>query len=1793
MFLTFSRKREGCKICIPLILLMALAVIAPSSFLLLNYNSAKASSYDLKITEVMYNPASGLDADEFIELYNSSDSPLDVSRWCFTSGINACFDTDTTVEGNSYILVGADASQFQETYKKTLDLEFASGKLSNSGERIALEDSFGNLVIDFTYSDEVPWPEGADGGGPSLEVKDHLEVSSSSNNWASSSKTGGTPGSANSAKPTKPTKPTKEGATLPKTNNPPIIPIANNYFIKADAIIGSNVTLTYKFNFEEDISVPMFDDGQHGDEIAGDGIYGAGILLPEAGSLIRYKVSATKAGTTYIDPPKKDGMNYRSMIVDDGQTSELPIVRWYMDDADFVDMTTNHTTDDKYFSIVIAIGDQIFDNAEIKIKGQSSVHYPRTDHKVQLPKGYKVQPEGFDYPVDEFMLNNSFLGISSVQEKLSWTIFEKFGFPKLQSTQVRVQKNTPDDVSDFYGHYLLSETYDKSWREREGFQDGALYKDGWDKKTRENEDNSDIQDLLNNVQNLQGDELKSYLYNNLNIPNIINFNAVSMIIASQDWNVYHNIYDYRDSEGTKRWEYLPWDLDNASSLPIIKGQGLNGNQLNLDPLDANLIFELDNRHIEKALFQFPEFREMLDRRLSTLADELFFNDYFEQEHDKLFNKSYNTIVEDMERWGSARAGVFHEMFPDGFPFQFVDSFPYGSFIDDFYNGTNTAEQSNLMTKFAIEHQKAALQQAINDGRLPQTQSSNAKVVINEIKYNPTNGADESYLELHNTEDYAVDVSGWQFDGVELTIQQGSVIPAGGYALVVKNDSTFRLANGASPLILGEYNGNLSNEGETIKLLRSDGSSSDEVSYEPGTNGWPLSPSSDGYSLELNNSSYSINNPACWGPSSQVSGSPGLENSPDSEWINLYGINCGNDHYETFTVTNTDNEGFGSLRQAIIDANESFGPDQINFDIPGNGPHSISTVNYLPNVTEKTFINGASQPGSKCGTSDFVPKIIIKGYSQVHFDETANGSGVRGISMPDTQVAGNAPLSISADDFSVTCSMFGSEDGETLGQNGGISIHQGATNTVIGGTKDSDRNIFAGNASGTSLIAGNETSGQIENNYFGLNSNGEDRLGLASSYLGIYYLTDWEVNKNIFSNSISSTADEKMIWAFGKISFKGNYFGTNKDKNINLGGNSTAIAAYRDIPKVGGINPKDKNYFYNFKRGIVSNGNASVLGNEFVNNELGIESYATPYIRKVEEVGGDTKFTVDFEGGFDTQQDYRVELFSNPTEQNSAGGFDATDLISSTVVHYGDWGSKIEIIVPGTGHDNPTVTATKVDSQGKFSNTSHIGNFQRPDDLQFETSDNVNSVLQGTSGHQIYQTITNLGEKQITNISFHSLDLSCLEVTETSTSGSATDVGTYDSLNWNGLLESGQQVIITFKTDVTCNEGSEISFYHPRDSIYSNGEQLYDNIYDNEDYGTGSDIVSKSEVSVTQSLLNPEDLDVGNTLHYELNFKNNSTIGLPLDYFDGNGPNPFDKNLFVYLVPFDLTFIPGSSTNADVQCSLFPLDTNSPEAQPFFSQHPNYKIVTCKYLDDSKTLDSNETISTTISASLNNDSDLAFTNHLISGWVRGDPDFPIMSSPFEGSSLCSDAGYTDVIDCYAGKKINNYFQSIPNVDLKVEQNLVNPEDVAEGNTVNFDVKVTNDGPAPLNLSLLDGGYGQNILFGDFFNGRELTYLSNNNSNVRCDDQGPGSVGNIGNAGIDHPDYQILVCAYSGSSNILNVGSSITVRLSFVVNTALPTDSEASAILALFGSTPTDVLDTIDNENFSRVVYPSAP
>ena len=136
------------------------------------------------IHEIMYHPIDNNNDREFVEIYNRSRDPVDLTGWEFTNGIEFDFPDNTVVAAGEYLVVARDPALIRSVYglpenavlgpvdEDALD-DF--GSLSDRGERITLQDGLGRTVDTVRYFDGGDWPRWADGHGSSIELIDPLQ----------------------------------------------------------------------------------------------------------------------------------------------------------------------------------------------------------------------------------------------------------------------------------------------------------------------------------------------------------------------------------------------------------------------------------------------------------------------------------------------------------------------------------------------------------------------------------------------------------------------------------------------------------------------------------------------------------------------------------------------------------------------------------------------------------------------------------------------------------------------------------------------------------------------------------------------------------------------------------------------------------------------------------------------------------------------------------------------------------------------------------------------------------------------------------------------------------------------------------------------------------------------------------------------------------------------------------------------------------------------------------------------------------------------------------------------------------------------------------------------------------------------------------------------------------------------------------------------------------------------------------------------------------------------------------
>ncbi len=265
---------------------------------------------------------------------------------------------------------------------------------------------------------------------------------------------------------------------------------------------------------------------------------------------------------------------------------------------------------------------------------------------------------------------------------------------------------------------------------------------------------------------------------------------------------------------------------------------------------------------------------------------------------------------------------------------------------------------------------------------------------------------------------------------------------------------------------------------------------------------------------------------------------------------------------SFSVTNANDAGAGSLRQAIISSDAATGPNSISFNITGTGVQTINLLSPLPAITQPVVIDGTTYAGyNNTGT----PAIVVDGTkacpAAVGLTLQSSGSTVKGLVIDDFAGDGilinGASSNMIADDYlGVTAAGTGSKadgngivisgsakgnvvtgsvisgntiDGVLLSDAGttanvvsgddigtdsaglhavpnlyGVTLVGGASGNTIGGTSLASRDIISGNTGRGVVLSGPGTSGNaVSGDYIGTDVAGARPLGNGLD--GVYVL----------------------------------------------------------------------------------------------------------------------------------------------------------------------------------------------------------------------------------------------------------------------------------------------------------------------------------------------------------------------------------------------------------------------------------------------------------------------------------------------------------------------------------------------------------------------------------------------------------------------------------------------------------------------------------------------------------------
>jgi hypothetical protein len=744
---------------------MSVGIVAPP---VASVSVAAASTPAVVINELYYNPADDNPTSEFVEFRNTTASTIDLLDWCI-GGIGACFTVSVPLPpGGSFALYGS-------AYP---------GALSNSGERIVLRDPSGAVVDTVEYDDHDEWPSSADGDGNSLQrINDG--IGSHPGNWIAAPPTpgAGTP----FLSPTLPTFTNVDHPVGPAAGMP--------ITITADLDGADSATLYYRIGFGGEVAVSA---------TVVDGTSSATIPGQAAGSLVRYRWTATSVGLTGTWPRQGDTANYRGTMVATDHGTPLPVFELFMPPEDFKIMASDISLggDDGY-PVVLAFKGQVFDNARIRVKGQTSRYWPKKKFKVILPGGYEIDDALFPEAIDEFALHSGWSDRSLIRETLAAEFMTAAGSPVPEAFPVRLQLN-----GGFYGLYTYSEQPDGTWRDRYGFDESEVYEVGpdnlfgamdiadvgrpqnalrarYDKETFEYLDDDRLRELIGVVNTWSATEQREWIYNNMNVSSVVNALAASMVMQHQDWGLknYRVIIDQHDRISIAQTDF---DMSFGHRLNLTDGAfdtfiGVGG------------AFEHPGTPLFLRFFLDPELSALVRQRVRTIAEEILDPATMAARVDQLAALVRSDALLDRWAWGT-----------------------YGGTADP------TVEANKIVDNFVVPQHARLLGTMVNQGRVSATTTpAIPAVVIETVSYQ-----DAQWVVLRNASGDSVDISGFAIPEVDAVVAGGTVLLPGRAAVLVHEDAGVLRDAFPGLLIAGYFDGDFAEAEDGFALVNRGGAAVD-------------------------------------------------------------------------------------------------------------------------------------------------------------------------------------------------------------------------------------------------------------------------------------------------------------------------------------------------------------------------------------------------------------------------------------------------------------------------------------------------------------------------------------------------------------------------------------------------------------------------------------------------------------------------------------------------------------------------------------------------------------------------------------------------------------------------------------------------------------------------------------------------------------------------------------------------------------------------------------------------------
>jgi hypothetical protein len=587
----------------------------------------------------------------------------------------------------------------------------------------------------------------------------------------------------------------------------------------------------------ESTAITLNDTGTGADTTAADGIYSANLptTAPAAGQMFRWRfeVQDTAGNITklpaYATPA--DSPQYFGTVAADASTatSQLPLLEWFVEGS-----PANGPTAAAFRGSCYYLG-RFYDNTGHEIHGQTTSGFAKKSYDFDSNTDHRFVWKEGERPVKDLNLLTNYADKTKSRNTLSHEVGKLAGTPYHFAFPVRVHLN-----GGFHGVMDLVEDGDDRLLERNGLDgDGAFYKiysenltPGAEKKTRQSENNDDLAAMAAAMDPaLPLATRRAYAYDNINLPATVNYLVVRQFNSDRDHG-HKNFYLYRDTNRTREWRPIIWDVD-LSQGHNWNGDNGTGGYFNdtltyQNPLNAHNL----NDRFYNIILESPEMRDMWVRRMRTLMDQ--------------YLQPPGTVNGFLEtRMRAIAATIDPDPAASSWTDGDLDTVKWG-INSGFIQNRPREEVERLVTGYFGPRRSFLFNNGVgrpilySPGNLAGTQIPNSgqthlpgMVTIDSVDFLPASGnQDHEYILLKNTTATTVDLSGWTLDGaIDHVFEGGTVIlPGNGSAAVeykgllhvAKDAFAFRSrtsgpTGGQMRLVQGNYQGQLSARGETLNL----------------------------------------------------------------------------------------------------------------------------------------------------------------------------------------------------------------------------------------------------------------------------------------------------------------------------------------------------------------------------------------------------------------------------------------------------------------------------------------------------------------------------------------------------------------------------------------------------------------------------------------------------------------------------------------------------------------------------------------------------------------------------------------------------------------------------------------------------------------------------------------------------------------------------------------------------------------------------------------------------------------